>query len=215
MENLDSLKLKLAQFESALENGKQAEIESTARALFAEWDKNTLESQYYCLTVYNKLLTKFGKFIKNNHMPFTHNNGDLLLHFSSNALAEILIVNSENIEQEVFAQCEDKILRKADIELIIRLAGCEKADFAKCQNAVLRCKSCTLIKEFYLAYPNKVNMRAICQRVKVLSETKPEKNQTEDRKEILTFFQEKNKTKFLHDCEEYAEKRAEYMYARR
>jgi len=58
MENLDSLKLKLAQFESALENGEQAEIESTARALFAEWDKNTLESQYYCLNVYNKLLTK-------------------------------------------------------------------------------------------------------------------------------------------------------------
>lgn len=215
MENLDSLKLNLAQFESALENGEQAEIESTARALFAEWDKNTIECQYYCLTVYNKLLTKFGEFIKNNHMPFTHNNGDLLLHFSSNALAEILIVNSENIEQEVFAQCEDKILRKADIELIIRLAGCEKSDFAKCQDAVLRGKSCTMIKEFYLAYSNKVDMKAICQRVKVLSSIKPSKNQPEDRKAIWAFFQEKNKTKFLHDCEEYAEKRAEYMYARR
>mgnify|MGYP002169931989 CR=1 FL=1 len=110
---------------------------------------------------------------------------------------------------------EDKILSKVDAEQIIRLAGCEKADFAKCQNAVLRGKSCTLIKEFYLAYPNKANMRAICQRVKVLSSIKPSKNQPEDRKAIWAFFQEKNKTKFLHDCEEYAEKRAEYMYARR
>ena len=215
MKNLDSLKLNLAQFESALENDEQAEIEITARALFAEWDKNTLESQYYCLTVYNKLLTKFGEFIKNNHMAFTRQNGDLLSHFSNSALVEILVANGENIEQEVFVQYEDKILSKVDIEQIIRLASCEKADFAKCQEAVLRGKSCTLIKEFYLAYPNKVNMRAICHRVKVLSETKPAKNQTEDRKEIWAFFQEKNNAKFKRDCEEYAEKRAEHMYARR
>lgn len=215
MENLDSLKLNLAQFESALENGEQAEIESTARALFAEWDKNALESQYYCLTVYNKLLTKFGEFIKNNHMAFTRQNGDLLSHFSNSALAETLIANGENIEQEVFSKYEDKILSKVDVEQIIRLAGCEKADFAKCQNAVLRGKSCTLIKEFYLAYPNKANMRAICQRVKVLSSIKPSKNQPEDRKAIMHFFEEKSRAKFRRECEEYAEKRAEHMYAMR